>query len=114
MHPRILTRRALANLAVAIVAGTASVAGVSLAQGDGATSPPPVAAKAPTGILAGVHDTLEGLVAQGTITQQQAEAVQRQADSGSIDPKTLVSSGAVTDPQMRIIAGAIDRLKQAG
>jgi hypothetical protein len=34
--------------------------------------------------------------------------------AGSIDPKTLVASGVVTDPQMRAIAAVIDRVKQAG
>jgi hypothetical protein len=73
-----------------------------------------IRAGAPSGILAGVHGALEDLVAQGTINQDQANAVQQQADSGSIDPKTLVRSGVVTDPQMRVIAGRIDQLKMAG
>jgi hypothetical protein len=115
MHPRILTRRALANVAVAIAAGTASVAGVGLAQGDPPSSATPaVTARAPSGILAGIRAALEALVADGTINQHQADAVQQQADSGSIDPKTLVQSGAVSDAQMRIIANRIDQLKQAG
>ena len=115
MHPRILTRRVLANVASAVVAGAASVTGVSLAQGSAASSPTPaVTAGAPSGILAGVHAELENLVAHGTINQDQANAVQQQADGGSIDPKTLVQSGVVSDPQMRVIAGRIDQLKMAG
>ena len=114
MHPRILTRRVLANVAVAVAAGAVSVAGVSLAQGNATTRPAPAARpSAPTGILAGVHSALETLVAQGTINQNQADAVERQADSGSIDPKALVGGGVVSDAQMRTIAASIDRLKNA-
>lgn len=114
MHNRILTRRVLASTAVAVAIAAGSVAGTSLAQGNG--SPPvtstPTAAS-PGGILAGVHDALARLVTNGTITQAQADAVQQQANAGSIDPKQLVQSGALTDAQMRVVAAAIDQVKQA-
>ena len=75
---------------------------------------PAVRPSAPTGILAGVHSALEALVAQGTINQNQANAVQQEADGGSIDPKVLVDRGVVSDAQMRVIAASIDRVKSAG
>lgn len=115
MHNRILTRRVLASAAIAVGIAAGSVAGTSLAQGNG--SPPAAstpAAASPGGILAGVHDALAHLVATGTITQAQADAVQQQANRGSIDPKQLVQSGALGDTQMHAVADAIDQVKQAG
>jgi hypothetical protein len=53
------------------------------------------------------------LVGAGTIDQQQAKAVQAQADAGSIDPRQLVKSGVVTASQMRAIGERIDRLKRS-
>jgi hypothetical protein len=114
MHNRTSTRRVLAGAAIAVSIAAGSVAGTSLAQGNGsppATSTP--AAAAPGGILAGVHDALAHLVATGTITQAQADAVQQQANGGSINPKQLVQSGTLGDAQMRTVADAIDQVKQA-
>jgi hypothetical protein len=114
MTHRILNRRALATAALAAAVSVGSVAGVSLAQGNDPTravSTPSAATVSPGGILAGVHQALAGLVADGTIDQQQADAVQSQADSGSIDPKQLVQSSTVTDTQMHAIATKIDQLK---
>jgi hypothetical protein len=114
--PRILSRRTLANVALAAAVSAGSVAGVGLAQGGGApatVSTPSPAAVLPGGILAGVHDVLAGLVASGTITQLQADAVQGQVDAGSIDPKQLVESGALSDAQMHAVADVIDQVKKA-
>jgi hypothetical protein len=115
MHNRIPTgRRVLASTALAVAVAAGSIAGTSLAQGNTrptATSTP--AAVAPGGILAGVHDALTHLVSNGTITQTGANAVQQQANTGSIDPKQLVQSGALTDAQMHAVATAIDQVKQA-
>jgi hypothetical protein len=111
------SRRLLGTVAVALVVGVGSAAGVGFAQ-DGGSKPAAstsVSSTHPaTDVLAGIHDGLAGLVASGTIDQQQADAVQSQADAGSIDPKTLVSSGVVSDSQMRAIAQVIDQVKQAG
>ncbi len=117
MRAMVRSRRLLASIAVVAAAGVAGAAGVGLAQ-DGASKPAPstsVATTAPVpGILTEIHDGLARLVAQGTIDQGQADAVQRQADGGTIDPKTLVASGVVSDQQMRTIADVIDQIKQAG
>jgi hypothetical protein len=114
MTHRILSRRTLATVAIAAAVSIGSVAGVSLAQGSApaqAVSTPSAATASPGGILAGVHLVLAGLVADGTIDQQQADAVQSQANAGSIDPKQLVQSGTVTDSQMHAIAAKIDQVK---
>ena len=114
MTRRILSHRTLATAAIAVAVSIGSVTGVSLAQGNDPTpaaSTPSAATASPGGILAGVHLVLAGLVADDTIDQQQADAVQSQADAGSIDPKQLVQSGTVADTQMRAIAAKIDQLK---
>jgi hypothetical protein len=114
MTHRILSRRTLAAVTIAAAVSIGSVAGVSLAQGNDparSVSTSSAATASPGGILAGVHAVLAGLVADDTIDQPEADAVQSQADAGSIDPKQLVQSGTVTDSQMRAIAVKIDQLK---
>ena|SRR2546425_11092097 len=122
MDTRMLNRRTLVTVAVAVLAGTASAAGVGFAQGSGASSSAPASTRAnsgtpaggaPGGILAAVHGALEKLVAKGTISQQQANAVQQQANAGSIDPNTLLQRGVVSDAQMRAIGNSLDQVKRA-
>jgi hypothetical protein len=122
MSTQLLNRRTLATAAIATIAAVGSVAGVSLAQGDGTKSPAVTestqksqlpAGPAEGAILPGVHKALERLVANGTIDQHQADAVQQQAAAGSIDPKALVESGLVSDAQMRAIGDSLDQVKQA-
>ncbi|MGB2952656.1 MAG: hypothetical protein WBB74_04595 [Gaiellaceae bacterium] len=127
MKTGFLNRRTLATAVVASVAAVGSIAGVSFAQGNGTkgneTKSPAAtetaqksqlpASPADGAILAGVHTALQRLVANGTISQHQADAVQRQAAAGSIDPRTLVQSGLVNDAQMRAIGDSLDQVKQA-
>ena len=49
---------------------------------------------------------------QGTINQQQADAVEQQANAGSIEPKDLVQRGVLTDAEMRTVCDRLDQLKQ--
>jgi hypothetical protein len=105
-----LRRPLLAAAASALIAGTVSFAAFSYAQSGSAI--PSTVAPAPGGILVGVHKALEDLVTNGSITQAQADAVQHQASAGSIDPKALVEAGTLTDAQMRLVANAIDQVKQ--
>jgi hypothetical protein len=108
-------RRLLGWVAIAVAVGTVSVAGVSFAQDTGATGGrPPAGDAAPRGMLAGVHDALANLVTHGTISQSEADAIQHQADAGSIDPKLLVQSGVISDARMRIVADSLDQLKRVG
>ena len=119
MLRRILNRQTLATTTIAITAAIGSIAGVSLAQGNGGNSPATTVATQPAphaqpgGILAGVHEILDSLVTNGTINQQQADAIQAQANAGSIDPKQLVQDGVVSDAQMRAVAAQIDQLKRS-
>jgi hypothetical protein len=114
MYHRSFGRRALVTTAVVVAAAVGSVAGVSLAQGTSGTpaaSTPALPAQQ-GGILGSVHDALARLVAAGTIDQQQADAVQAQANAGSIDPKQLVQSGTLTDAQMRAVGNVIAQVKR--
>jgi hypothetical protein len=114
MHARVLNRRLLAGLALAAAVSTASAAGVSLAQGNGgASARSSTVASSPNPILAGVHEVLVRLVARGTINQQQADAIEQQADQGSIDPKQLVARGVLSDTQMQAVGAGIDLVKRA-
>jgi hypothetical protein len=116
MLHRALNCRVLATTAIVIAVSIGSVAGVSLAQGNDPAPAASTRSPAPAqagGILAGVQTVLAGLVADGTIDQRQADAVQAEANAGSIDPKQLVDSGVLTDPQMRAVASKIDELKQS-
>lgn len=117
-----LSRRALATALVAVVAAIGSVAGVSYAQdgkpgnpepADSAQKSPPSPSPADGGIMAGVHSALQRLVADGTISQQQATAVEQDAAAGSIDPNALVQGGVVNDAQMQAIGTSLDKVKQA-
>jgi hypothetical protein len=108
------TRTILTIVASAIAAGTLSMAAVSYADAGGATSPASTKTSSAGSILPGVRGVLKALVAQGRITQSQADAVQRQADSGTIDPKSLVQSGVITDARMRLVADGIEQVKLAG
>jgi hypothetical protein len=114
MFHRIFSRRALVTSAIVVTAAVGSVAGVSLAQGTGGTpaasTPAPPAQQG--GVLGGVHNALARLVAAGTIDQQQADAVQAQANAGSIDPKQLVQSGTLTDAQMRTVGNVLAQVKR--
>ena len=112
MRKQLLSRRTIVTVVIAAVVAVGSVAGTSLAQGDG-SRPATTVAAAPGGIPAGVHDVLAGLVADGTITQAQADAVQAQANAGSIDPKQLVDGGVLSAAQMRTVAAGIDQLKRS-
>jgi hypothetical protein len=118
-----LSRRALATAAVAIAAGIGSMAGVSYAQDGKAANPasttstaqktPSPPSPADRGIMPAVDQALQQLVANGTINQDQATAVEQDAAAGSIDPKTLVQSGLVNETQMQAIGNSLDQVKQA-
>jgi hypothetical protein len=115
-------RRGLAMAAVALATAIGSVTGVSYAQ-DGkpaarvsagaAQKNPSATTPADNGIMVGVHRALQRLVAQGTIDQQQADAVEQDAAAGSIDPRALVQSGLVDEAQMEAIGNSLDQVKQA-
>jgi hypothetical protein len=114
MFGSVATRRTLATVTVAIAASVGSVAGVSLAQGSVGSSPGTSVPSAAQGsILPGVQNVLAQLVAAGTIDDQQAAAIQAEANAGSIDPKQLVDSGIISDTQMRVVADRIDALKRS-
>lgn len=74
---------------------------------------PAVAASTPArgAILSQVHAALQALVSDGTISQAQADAVQREADHGAIEPWTLIAHHTLTVAQMRVVGDRIDHVK---
>jgi hypothetical protein len=114
-HPRI--RRAVAGAAMAAVVAAGVAVGTSEAAGSGSSPPPPVKSTAgpasPVNVRASVRAALDRLVAAGTITAAQASTVQRQVDSGSVDPKQLVDAGVLNDVQMHAVQAAITQVKMA-
>ena len=107
-------RTTLAIIASAVAASTLSLAAVSYAGNGGAATNPAAKSSSAGSILPGVRGVLKTLVGQGRITQAQADAVQRQADTGTIDPKALVQSGVISDAQMHLVANGIEQVKLAG
>jgi hypothetical protein len=108
-------RRILAPLVGAGLGAAISFGAVSYAQSPSSANPaknaPTQSAQGP--ILPKVHDLLESLVANGTINQSQADAVESQAAAGSINPKTLVDNHVLTQAQMLTVAKGIDAIKQS-
>jgi hypothetical protein len=113
---RLRSRRVLANVAIAIAVATATAAGVALASGESGGQAKPASTSGGTvlgSVSAAAQSALDRLVGAHTITQAQADAVQAQVDAGSVNPKTLVDSGTVSDAQMHAIAGVLDQVKRS-
>jgi hypothetical protein len=58
------------------------------------------------------HAALQALVADGTISQTQANTIREHGDTGSIDPRELVRDGVVSAAQMRTVADRLDDVKR--
>jgi hypothetical protein len=104
------------RLAVAALLLLTSAGAVAIAYAD-TTTPTAVhqpAARPGGSVTQNAYLALQALVTQGTINQSQADAVQRQVQAGSVDPKTLVDSGTLNNDQMRQVADTLDAVKRAG
>jgi len=123
--PRTSRRRAAAAiaglLAVAVLAGGAGIAaagdGSSKADAASATDKPavnqPIAPDpgVPPGLLAETRGALGELVADGTIDQGQADAVQSRVASGSVDTTEVVASGVLDEAQMQRVNDVLRTIK---
>ena len=123
--PRTSRRRAAAAiaglLAVAVLAGGAGIAaagdGSSKADAVSATDKPavnkPIAPDpgVPPGLLAETRGALGELVADGTIDQGQADAVQSRVASGSVDTTEVVASGVLDEAQMQRVNDVLRMIK---
>ncbi|MGN6378450.1 MAG: hypothetical protein ACTHNU_05820 [Gaiellales bacterium] len=111
------TRRLAAPAAVAVLVATATVAGVAYAasgHSHPAKSPVPAAGNRASDATAHAARTaLQRLVANGTIDQAQADAIERQVVAGSVDPAALVAAGRVNQTQMLAVAHALDQVKRS-
>jgi hypothetical protein len=68
---------------------------------------------APQGIVRAADAAMQQLVANGTIDQAQARAVDAAVASGSVDPAALVSNGTLSQAQMDAVAHRLDAVKQS-
>jgi competence protein ComGC len=60
---------------------------------------------------AAANQAVAALVSNGTIDQRQADAIDAQINSGSVDFAQLVSSGVVSQSQMNAVAAALAQVK---
>lgn len=107
-------------LAVAVLAGGAGIAaagGGSKADAASVTDKPatdkphaPDPGVSP-GLLAETQRALDALVADGTIDQSQADAVQSRVASGSIDTTEVVASGVLDETQMQRVNDVLRTIK---
>ncbi len=103
------------TLAGLVLAG--SITGAVIATGPAAASTrptTPASVTPPSGsVVTGAVAAMERLVADGTLTRAQGNAIEQQIRTGSIDPKQLIQDGVVSDAQMRVAAAAIAQVKFA-
>jgi hypothetical protein len=110
--------RHTATGAIAALAAAGAIAGgAALAAGPGdktPSSPPPqkTPAQGPAPDYRPFLNAVQQLVDQGTITAAQAEAVDREIQSGRIDTGTLASSG-FTPAQLEAVQEALANAKRA-
>lgn len=116
-----LTPRRLAGHAtIAVLVGTASVAGVAFAGSSGgrpvadkASTASASTASAPDSIVSGARTALDRLVANSTIDQAQADAIEQQVEAGSVDLSALIGAGTVNQEQMQAVADALEQVKRS-
>jgi hypothetical protein len=89
--------------------------GANAGEGDkgGGGSRTDESSGAPAGIVQAADAAMQQLVADGTIDQAQARAVDAAVASGSVDPAALVSNGTLSQAQMTAVAHRLDAVKQS-
>jgi len=97
--------------ALTLVATIAVPATIAAADGAKTANSRPAPARS---VVVAATAGVGRLVDDGTITRQQADSIDRQITTGSIDPKQLVDGGIVTEPQMRAVADVITAVKRSG
>ena len=112
-------------LAVAVLAGGAGIAAAGSGGPKGADpnaaaalAKPAAGARAnapdpgvPSGLLAETRQALDGLVSDGAIDQDQADAIQSRVASGSIDTQEVIASGVLDAAQMERVNEVLRRIK---
>jgi hypothetical protein len=117
--PMLRGRRLAANGLIALVVAVGAGAGVALANDGGGKGggAPASTAKAPSPAGGDVPhqfiDAVQALVANGTINQSQADRIEAQIRTGSMDSEQFVQSGLVTQAQMDAINSSLRAVKQS-
>jgi hypothetical protein len=111
-------RRPAALGIIVVLVATATAAGVAFASGGDHPAghkahAQSAGSRAPDAITHAAQAALGRLVADGTINQAQAAAIQRQVVAGSVDPAALVAAGTVTESQMHAVANALGQVKRS-
>ena len=115
--PIVRGRRLAAHGLIALVVAAGAGAGVALASGSGGAptdtgttkSAPPPANAVPQQFI----DAVQALVANGTIDQSQANTIEAQIRTGSMDSEQFVQSGLVTQAQMDAINASLRAVKES-
>ena len=107
---------AMAGMAFMVVGNAGAAPGTTATASPTATAAlkaaPPADTNAAAGFAAAARSALDQLVANGTINQSQADALDQQLATGDID-EALVSSGLVTDAQMQAVGNALGQVKRS-
>jgi hypothetical protein len=111
------TRRPAALAVIAVLVASITAVGVAFASGGDHPAGHKAHASgdraAPAAITRAAHTALERLVANGTLNQAQATAIQRQVVAGNVDPTALVAAGTVNQTQMHAVANALGQVKRS-
>ena len=108
------TRRLAVPATIAVLVLSAAAVGVAFASGGGHKAHAhSTGTRAPDAITRAAHTALEQLVANGTINQSQADAIQRQVIAGSVDPAGLIAAGTLSATQMHAVAQALSQVKRS-
>jgi hypothetical protein len=114
------------NLTIAVATAALAGGGVALAADGGGspttkggdvaspgTSAKPVQGGVPAGVVTDARARLGGLVADGTITQAEADTVLEGVIAGSVDPDALVAAGKLSAADASPIMTALMEVKRA-
>src|SRR5579862_4158643 len=115
--PIVRGRRLAAHGLIALVVAAGAGAGVAVASGGSGTptdagttksAPPPA-----NGVPQQFIDAMQALVANGTIDQSQANVIDAQIRTGSMDSEQFVQSGLVTQSQMDAVNASLRTVKES-
>jgi hypothetical protein len=117
--PMLRGRRLAANGLIVLVVAAGAGAGVALANGGGGKNGGTLTDTSTTKAAPATNgevphqfiDAVQALVANGTISQSQADTIEAQVRTGGMDSEQFVQSGLLTQAQMDAVNGALRTVK---